>query len=568
METRNLILAIVLSAAILFGWQYLVPPPKHIVPPPEAVSAGTSSAAPGETAPGTPATALVSRDAALQQSPRIAITTPLLSGTIALKGARLDDLTLTHYHETVDPASPAIVLLSPSGAANAYFAEQNWLSTQPGVALPSSDTVWTADRESLTVGAPVTLIWDNGAGLVFTRVISVDQNYMFTVTETVQNNGTGPVTLRPYALAARGGPPPVSQSWLSYEGPIGAFNGVEEDVKYSAITTDAPVKRQSAGGWLGFSDKYWLGAIAPVDQTSPIDARFIHSGTGESERYQVDYTGAETVVPAGGSASTSSLVFAGAKEVTLLAGYRDALGLARFDNAVDFGWFWFFTKPIFYVLDKLYAATGNFGVAILILTVIMRILFFPLQTRAVLSMNKMKALQPEVARLRELHGDDKVRLNQETMELYKRVGANPLGGCLPIVLQIPVFFSLYKVLYVTIEMRHAPFWGWIHDLSAADPTNIWTLFGLIPWTPPHFLPVLGVWPIIYCGTMYLQQRSNPPPPDPVQAKMMQFMPLMFMFMLGNFASGLVIYWAWSNVLVLIQQYVITHHVAVAKPAKA
>jgi YidC/Oxa1 family membrane protein insertase len=369
---------------------------------------------------------------------------------------------------------------------------------------------------------------------------------------------------------------------------MAALNGVEADVTYASISGEDRLSQcqstrgsvflwspphgnpivcdGSAGGWLGFSDKYWLGAVAPLDQSAKIEARFRHTGSGDAQTYQADYLGPETIVPAGGTASDSSLVFAGPKEVKLLALYRDRLGLLRFDNAVDFGDFWFFTKPIFFLLDKLYGAVGNFGVAILLLTVIMRVIFFPLQTRAVISMNKMKTLQPEVAKLRELYGEDKVKLNQETMALYKRVGANPLGGCLPIVLQIPVFFSLYKVLYVTIEMRHAPFFGWIHDLSAPDPTTVWNLFGLIPWVPPHFLPALGVWPIVYCGSMFLQQRMNPAPPDPVQARMMQFMPIMFMFMLGNFASGLVIYWTWSNALVILQQYVITRHVA--KPSKA
>ncbi len=268
---------------------------------------------------------------------------------------------------------------------------------------------------------------------------------------------------------------------MSYEGPIGAFNGVEEDVKYTGITEQTPVKRDSSGGWLGFSDKYWLAAIAPADQHEQVAATFQHTGDGDTQKYQVDYLGSDRVAAPGAGIATSSFIFAGPKEVKLLAQYRDNLGLPRFDNAVDFGWFWFFTKPIFYVLDYVYAATGNFGVAILILTVVMRIVFFPLQTRAVMNMNKMKVLAPEVAKLREQYGEDKVKLNQETMALYKRVGANPLAGCLPILVQIPVFFSLYKVLYVTIEMRHAAFFGWIHDLSAPDPTTIWNVFGAVPW---------------------------------------------------------------------------------------
>ncbi|HLY58553.1 MAG TPA: membrane protein insertase YidC [Stellaceae bacterium] len=582
METRRLILAIALSAAILVAFQYLAPPAKPPVRPPE--NAEAQATLPGAVpAPASPE-ASASRDDVLKRSLRVAIQTPRLAGSIALKGARIDDLTLTGYHETVDPGSPAIVLLSPSGAPHAYFAEQGWIAVTPGLKLPDDDTEWTADRATLSVGAPVTLTWENGEGLRFSREISLDANFMFTVKQTVANSGPEPVTLRPFSLISRTGVPPASQTWVSYEGAIAGLNGIEADFPYSALGTGGnldtckatrgwwfvpdtkgnPVNCRDAMGWVGFSDKYWLGAVAPLDQSEKIDTRLSHIGAGDSQKYQFDYTGPASVVLPGGSAASSSLVFAGAKEVKLLAQYRDAFGLLRFDNAIDFGDFWFFTKPIFYLLDLLFQAVGNFGVAILLMTVIMRILFFPLQTRAVLSMNKMKAVQPEARKLRELYGEDKVKLNQETMALYKREGVNPLGGCLPIFLQIPIFFSLYKVLYVTIEMRHAPFWGWIRDLSAPDPTTIWNLFSLVPWVPPHFLPQLGVWPIIYCGSMYLQQRMNPAPPDPVQAKMMQFMPLMFMFMLGNFASGLVIYWTWSNILVILQQYVITRHVAKPK----
>ena len=580
METRNLILAIVLSAAILLAFNYFAPPPRPVPNPvPADIQAPASLAAAA-------ASMAESREAALAASPRIKIATPLLSGSISLKGGRLDDLTLTRFHETVDPASPAIVLLSPAGWAHPYFAETGWVAA-PGVKLPDAETQWTTDKDTLSVGAPVTLTWENGAGLAFAREIAIDQNYMFTVKETVTNKGAAPVALEPQALMEREGPAPVAQSWVSYEGPIAAFNGIEADLPYAALTGDRvatctstrgwffvpntkanPVVCENATGWVGFTDKFWLGTIAPLDQAQKITASVRHSGDGDAQSYVIDYAGQPLTVAPGASASSSTLVFAGPKEVKLLEQYRDTYGLQRFDNAVDWGDFWFFTKPIFFLVDKLYVATGNFGLAILLLTVIMRIVFFPLQTRAVLSMNKMKVLQPEVLKLRELYGEDKVKLNQETMALYKRAGANPLGGCLPMLLQIPVFFSLYKVLYVTIEMRHAPFFGWIHDLSAPDPTTIWNLFGLVPWEPFAFLPHLGIWPIIYCGSMYLQQRMNPAPADPVQAKMMQFMPLMMMFMLGQFASGLVIYWTWSNVLVLLQQYVITRHIAVAKPQKA
>jgi YidC/Oxa1 family membrane protein insertase len=583
METRNLVLAIVLSVAILVFFQWISPPPRHPVAVPQTVAG-----ADGQPAPAPPeAQALAPRDEVLKRGGRVTIDTRSVTGSIALKGALIDDLTLSDYHETVDPASPAIVLLSPPGAPHGYFAEQGWSAVDGTPKLPDADTEWTADKDVLKVGQPVTLSWDNGAGLAFKRTIAIDDNYMFTVADTVTNTGAAPVSLRPHSWMERQGPPPPPQTWVSYEGAIAGFNGVEADIPYDSLNaTDRletcvstrgwlfipathanPVSCRDATGWVGFSDKYWLGAVAPADQTEKNDFFLDHAGSGDTQYYRVEYQGPAAELAPGASVSASTLVFAGPKDVKLLSAYRDTLGLLRFDNAVDFGDFWFFTKPIFFLLDKLYGAVGNFGVAILIMTVIMRIVFFPLQTRAVMSMNKMKVLQPEVARLRELYGDDKVKLNQETMALYKRAGANPLGGCLPILLQIPVFFSLYKVLYVSIEMRHAPFYGWIHDLSAPDPTTIWNLFGAIPWQPFHFLPALGIWPIIYCASMFLQQRLNPPPPDPVQARMMQFMPVMLMFVLGNAAAGLVIYWTWSNILVLLQQYVITRHIAVPKPAK-
>jgi len=593
MDNRRLILAFVLSAAILFGFQWLVPAPVKPPIPPHAAEQAAQTA-PGESsAPRLPALgneppapAPASRQDVIAASQRVTIQTPVVSGSIALKGARLDDLTLLDFHETIDPASPAIVLLSPSGARNAYFSDAGWIATTPGAKVPGAETVWTADGSTLGVNKPVTLTWDNGEGLVFTRKIAIDDHYMFTVEQSVTNSGSASLTLKPFALVARTGAPPVSASWVSYEGPIAVLNGVEADFPYASVTgqtlescgstrgflffpnTDGnSINCKSAGGWLGFSDKYWLGAVMPADQKAPVQTRLSHSGTGDAQVYQFDYLGEDEALPPGGTVHHSTLLFAGPKEVRLLADYSKDLGIPRLENSVDFGMFWFFTKPIFYGLDMVYKATGNFGIAILVLTIVMRALFFPLQTRAVLSMNKMKVLQPQIAELREKYADDKVRLNQESMELYKRAGANPLAGCLPVLVQIPVFFSLYKVLFVTIEMRHAPFFGWIRDLSAPDPTSIWQGFGLIPWTPPHFLPAIGVWPVIYCVSMLLQQRMQPKPADPVQARMMQWMPLFFTFMLGNFPAGLVIYWSWSNCLVLLQQYIITRHIAVVRPAK-
>ncbi|HVJ50991.1 MAG TPA: membrane protein insertase YidC [Aliidongia sp.] len=557
-EQRNLILAVVLSAAIFFAFQFFAPPSKPPVSPTQPNQQHTTATVPGESPAPTTPEATATRAEILAQGGRVTIDTPRVKGSINLKGARLDDLTLADYHETVDKKSPTIVLLSPSGAPDAYFSEQGWIGGKgSALKLPGSDTVWQqVGTGKLTPSSPVTLGWDNGDGLKFTRTIAIDDSYMFTVKDTVTNSGSAPATLRSYALVARSGIPPSTSTWVSYEGPIGVFDGVENEIKYASVTDDKPVERDSTGTWLGFTDKYWLTSIAPADEKSTVKASFHHSGTGAGQQYQADYLGPETTLAPDATIDSSTLVFAGAKEVKLIDRYGQDYGLPNFDKAVDWGWFHFLTKPIFYLLDYIYGLVGNFGIAIMVLTLIIKLIFFPLQTRAVHNLNKMKVLQPEMKKLQEKYADDKVKLNQETMALYKRVGANPVAGCLPILLQIPVFFSLYKVLYVTIEMRHAPFFGWIHDLSAPDPTSIFNLFGVIPFSPPHFL-MIGAWPAIYCLTMFLQQRMQPTPPDPVQARMFQLMPFIFTFMMGNFPAGLVIYWSWNNTLTMLQQWVIT-----------
>jgi YidC/Oxa1 family membrane protein insertase len=567
-DTKNLFLAIVLSLAILLAFQYLAPQPKpHPQVPAEPAAVDQPVVAGAGMAP--TVEAVISREEALKSGPRIAIETPSIKGSINLKGARFDDLTLQRFHETVDPRSPAIVLLSPSGSRDAYFSQQGWHAADAWVKLPDDQTVWAASSDKLTPAAPVTLSWDNGEGLKFTRTISIDDKYMFTVKQSVANSGTEPVTLAPYALLSRASiPATASTSWWTYsfEGAIGSFNGVEKNVNYKAVAAD---KRDSvSGGWFGFSDKYWLTAVAPADQALPVNAGFESASSGEKPIYQADYLGSEVTLAPGAASDSTVLVFAGPKEVRTLEEYRDKLGLPHFDNAVDWGWFWFFTKPIFKLLDYLYGVTGNFGVAIMLMTVLMRGAFFPLQTRAVLNMNKMKALQPQIVALREKFGDDKMRLHQETMALQKRAGANPIAGCLPVMLQIPVFFSLYKVLSVSLEMWHAPFFGWIRDLSAPDPTTLFNLFGLIPFVPPHALPVIGVWPVIYCASMMLMQRMQPMQVDPVQARMFQFMPLMFTFMISNVAVGLVIYWSWSTILTMAQQWLISRRTKSAVPAVA
>ncbi|MEO5373800.1 MAG: membrane protein insertase YidC [Alphaproteobacteria bacterium] len=571
-EQRNVILAVVLSMVILLGFQYLegrrAPPP-----PPEATveraMAPAAQAPAAPTIPATPATptpvaapgAPTQPAAAVVNGPRVRISTPSLHGSISLTGARVDQLTLVRYHETPDPQSPEIVLLSPHGTPNPYFAEFGWAATGQGVALPGADAVWTADGSELTPDRPVTLSWTNGAGLRFERTFRVDDKYMFSVTQRVENRGTAPVTLSPYALISRFGTPQTAGMYILHEGPLGVLDGTLKEKTYSDLQEKGgALSQDSIGGWAGVTDKYWLVAVAP-DQKAKVSARFFHKHLVNSDLYQVDYLGQPQTAAPGATIEAGGHLFAGAKEAQTLDYYQATLGIDRFDLAIDFGWFYFLTKPFFYALRFLHAVFGNFGVAILAFTVVIKLLIYPLANKSYQAMSKMKKLQPEMKKLQERFGDDKVRLNQELMALYKREKANPAAGCLPVLVQIPVFFSLYKVLFVTIEMRQAPFFGWIHDLSAPDPTSLFNLFGLIPWQPPQML-MIGIWPLVMGITMWFQQKLNPQPTDPVQAKVFGFLPIIFTVMLANFAAGLVIYWAWNNALSILQQWVIMKRMGV------
>jgi len=504
------------------------------------------------------------RTKALAESPRIGISTPRLHGSISLVGGRLDDLTLAKYHETLNPESPEIVLFSPAGAPDAYFTEVGWVATEGKADVPGPDTLWTADRETLTPQSPVTLSWDNGAGLTFKRTFAVDDNYMFTMTQHVENSGATPVALSAYGLISRHGTPPVSGFYILHEGPLGVFDGTLKEVDYEDLQESGVIQQKSTGGWIGITDKYWLAALVP-SQNQMEDFRFVDQQHNNKNIYQVDYVGSEMTVASGESVVVESRVFAGAKQVRLLDRYEEEYGIPRFDLSIDFGWFYFLTKPLFYFLLYITDWVGNVGVAILLLTVVVKLAFFPLANKSYKAMSQMRKLQPEMLKLRERFSDDKTRLNQEMMALYKREKVNPASGCLPMVVQIPVFFALYKVLFVTIEMRHAPFFGWIHDLSARDPTTVWNLFGLIPWDPFTVIPDpvnIGAWPLIMGITMFLQQKLNPQPPDPMQAKIFMFLPIVFTFMLASFPAGLVIYWTWNNTLSIIQQWVIMRRAGV------
>jgi YidC/Oxa1 family membrane protein insertase len=582
MNDKNTLLAIILSVFVLVGWQIFFGLPqvekqKQIQQqqaqeqgqgtpqqPPGTKPGPTTTPPPG---PGQPTAAPPegkTREVALAESPRVRIDTPSLSGSIALKGARIDDLLLIRYRETVDPNSPPIVLLAPSGSPSPYYAEFGW-SPPAGAAvkMPGLDTLWQQQGSgALTVGHPVTLTWDNGEGLEFRRTIAVDDKYMFTIRDEVANKGSAPVTLYPYGLISRLGTPPTLGYYILHEGLIGVFGDKVQEETYANVEKKKAFSYTSTNAWLGFTDKYWATALIP-DRNESIDAKFLGDQIGSTKTYQANYLGpAQTILP-GSSATTDARLFAGAKEVSILNGYRDALGLNKFDLLIDWGFFYFITKPMFLALDWIYHRVGNFGVAILILTILIKILFLPLANKAYASMAKMKAVQPEMMAIRERFADDKMKQQQAMMDLYRKEKINPVAGCLPIVIQIPVFFALYKVLFITIEMRHAPFFLWIKDLSAPDPTNIFTLFGVIPWDPT-VLPMvgaflhLGIWPLIMGVTMWLQMKVNPPPPDPTQAMIFNYMPIIFTFMLANFSAGLVIYWAWNNTLSVAQQSFIMH----------
>ena len=576
-DNKNLYLAIALSVLVIVGWNYFygwpqmqkarqtqaeVQNPGAAAPqagagaPPQAGLTGAASPlpAPVATAPELART----REQVLADGPRIPLDTRSLAGSIALKGARIDDVSLKNYHLTTDPSSPIIVLLSPSGSPQPFYAEVGFVG-QPGAnaPVPGADTLWTADGDKLTADKPLTLTWNNGQGLTFKRVVSVDEQYMFTVADSVDNAGTSPVTLFPYSLISRHGKPEVSNYAVLHEGLIGIVGDSRvQEIKYDAMEkeTDGTRLLDGTGGWMGITDKYWAAAVAP-EQDAAFKGRFSVTGAAPPKTYQSDVLETGKVVAPGGTLATTTHVFAGAKENNTIDKYQAEYHIKNFDLLIDWGWFYFITKPLFKVLDFFYKLTGNFGVAILIVTVLIKGLFFPLANRSYTSMAKMKRVQPQLASIRERFPDDKAKQQEATMEIYKREKINPVAGCLPMVVQIPVFFALYKVIFITIEMRHAPFFGWIRDLSSPDPTSVFNLFGLIPWTPPHPL-MIGVWPLIMGVSMFLQMKMNPEPPDPVQKTMFTWMPVIFTYMLSSFPSGLVIYWTWNNTLSVIQQYLI------------
>ena len=609
-DQKNLLLAIVLSMGVLLLWQYFYAGPKlkeeqerlkqkqqqsqTVQQPPGApgvpatgapgapgVPSTPAAQAPGTTAPpqagvapGVPAATMTRADA-LGASPRVGIETPAVKGTISLKGGRIDDLELIRYRDTVDPKSPNVVLFSPLGSAEPYFVEKGWVvAGRSDHKTPDPDTLWTPETKGpLTPTSPVVMSWDNGSGLVFRRTVKVDNNYMFVIADEVDNKTSASVTLFPYAAIKRLYMPKIEGFYIQHEGPIGVLgdDGLRE-VAYSELTkeVDTNLKKPSPAsfteklfpakksGWIGITDKYWASALIP-GQDITYDARMLSWREGGKDRFQVDYRQPGVAIAPGAKGSAETQVFAGAKDVRVVDAYKGQFGIKQFDSIIDWGTFWYITKPLFHLLDWINGLVKNFGVSILLITVLVKLVFFPLANKSYESMAKMKKLQPEMEKLRDRFKDDKARQQQELMKLYQEQKINPLAGCLPILVQIPVFFALYKILFISLDMRHAPFFGWIRDLSAPDPTSVFNLFGLLPLPAIDMLLLghtIGAWAIIMGFTMWLQMQLNPPQPDPMQQAIFNWMPVMFTFMLGGFSSGLVIYWAWSNTLSIAQQWLI------------
>ncbi len=564
-DQKNMITAVVIALLLAIGWPFamkaLFPSlvaepaatasPKAVPPRPGTQAAGAEAASiPGVTAPAQQPARPINEAQAIAASPRIAIDTPRLRGSINLAGARIDDLVLLDHRQSVERNAPPVRLFAPAGTRQSFFAGTGWGAS--GVAVPSADTVWTAPAGArLTPNRPVTLTWDNATGQQFALTVSVDANYMFTLRQSVTNRSGAPVAMRPFAFVTRRGTSPDPDTWTIHSGAVGFTGGEMRYVDRDDID-EAPgstLARRSTGGWLGFTDHFWLGAIIP-GQGNVVDTAFRRADGGI---YQADFAGAEKLLPAGATRSVSSQLFAGAKETQLLDAY--SASIPRLDRATDWGWFIWFAKPIFYLLDWLFRLFGNFGVAIIALTFIIKALMFPIAQRQFRSMAQMRAVQPKVKALQERYKDDKPRQQQEMMKLYRDEKINPLGGCLPIFIQMPIFYALYKCLMLTVEMRHQPFVGWIKDLSAPDPAHVLNLFGLLDFNVPAMLGI-GVLAILLGITMWWQFRLNPPATDPIQQQMFSIMPWVLMFVMAPFAAGLLLYWITNNLLTIAQMKVL------------
>jgi YidC/Oxa1 family membrane protein insertase len=565
-NNKNLILAMVLSALVMLVWMVFFPPPEPAVEVADPAATVTEPTA----VPSTDTTTATAESDAGAEAPRLAIDTPRLTGSISLVGARIDDLSLRTYRETIDPASPEVRLLSPTGEIDPYYAIVGWAPGAETAAgdLPDAKTLWTATSPGpLAPGKPVILTWNNGKGLEFTREIAVDDKYLFTVTDTVKNTGTASAAMYPYGIIARHGLPPMQSIFVVHEGMVRSTDGTLEEVRYKDIVdldldpaerAAAETVQAEAEGWIGFTDHYWMTVLVPEQGKSFTQ---VTKHIAESDKYQAEIRQSVLTVAPGAEVKNSIRLFAGAKEWETISAYQDDAGIPDFIESIDWGWFYFLTKPIFKLLHFLHGLIGNMGLAIIALTFFLKLLVLPLAYKSYVSMARMKELQPELEALKERTGEDRQKMQREMMQLYKDKKVNPAAGCLPILFQIPIFFSLYKVIYVTIELRQAPFFGYFRDLSMPDPSSIMNLFGLLPWAgpEPHTLMAtifLGILPLILGVSMWLQQKLNPAPTDPVQASIFAWMPWVFMFMMGSFASGLIVYWITNNTITFAQQYLI------------
>ena len=562
-ETRNLVAAISLSMAVLIGYQLLFVEPKKDIAQKENIVKESDDSSnipiPQNLDNGIVASDNTEPKSSNKPVPRISMISKEVSGSISLKGARIDDITLTQYKETLEPESELIKLLLKSNGDSPYFIEFGW-SSPDGIKVPNGKSLWKSSSNILSPDKKITLKWNNGENITFYQDISIDDSFMITVNQRVENNSNNSITLYPYGLIRRAGEPKTIDFFVLHEGPLGVFDGTLSEKSYGDLTEAGKkginIKPSETGGWIGLTDKYWLTALLP-DQNEKYNFTYrkLNSNGGQ---YQTDFLGKAVTIPSNSKGEFLSRTFAGAKRLALFDDYEERFNIKHFDLAIDFGWFYFLTKPFFYALSWANDYLGNFGLAILAITVIVKLLFFPLANKSYKSMAKMRILTPQIQKLRERVGDDRQKLNQEMMNLYKKEKVNPAAGCLPILVQIPVFFALYKVLFVSIEMRQTPFFGWIEDLSVQDPTSIFNLFGLLPYSTsilPDFLNI-GIWPLLMGVTMFLQQRLNPTPPDPIQAKIFAWMPVAFTFLLATFPAGLVIYWTWNNLLSICQQWVI------------
>ncbi|MBT8455835.1 MAG: membrane protein insertase YidC [Alphaproteobacteria bacterium] len=584
-QTRNVILATVLSAAVMLIWFVIFPPPEPPVapdlPPAASDTAGTPPASGALPLPGAdsavvqpgvaPVDPNAARNTALTEAPRIDIRTERLEGAISLVGGRIDDLSLRDYRETLAPGAEIVTLMSPEGSVGAYYALFGW-AQGAGMSIedvPNAETEWQVESgDALTVGSDIVLAWTNGSGLTFRRTMSIDEDYMFTITQSVENTGAAPARMAPYGMIARHGEPDdLKGFFIIHEGAIRQTGEELNEVDYGGLRDMDPDPRWGAAadvtavpenGWIGFTDHYWMTTLIPSPDQS-FTAALQYDATRDIYRSTALLDTVE--VAPGARAEVTQKLFAGAKEWETIREYQNEKGIYRFVDSIDWGWFYFLTKPIFWVLHELNKIIGNMGWSIIGLTLIIKALLLPLAYKSYVSMAKMKELQPEMEKIKERAGEDRQKLQKEMMELYKKEKVNPASGCLPILLQIPIFFSLYKVIFVTIELRHAPWIGWIRDLSAPDPSSLYNFWGIFPWDTPEpgsilALIFIGILPLVLGVSMWLQQKLNPAPTDPTQAMIFAWMPWVFMFMLGSFASGLVIYWIANNTITFIQQYAI------------